>query len=309
METFIKFFIAAVAVFSIVFVVLRFTTVSQGPRSESANRKVRVVASLYPLYFFAHEVGGDKITVHDITPAGAEPHDYEPTPQDIVKIDNADVLILNGGLEAWGDDVRKNLQRTDVRVVVAGEGLFNRVSDGEGKTISDPHVWLDPVLAQKEVSVIADAFVAVDPQDTSSYRNNEQSLLGTLRALDEEYRTGLSHCRQSDIVTSHAAFGYLASRYGFHQVSIAGFSPDQEPSPQQIAQVADFARSKNIRYIFFESLVSPRLSETVAGEIGAVTLALNPLEGLSDARIAAGEDYFSVMRTNLANLKTALQCN
>ena len=163
-------------------------------------------------------------------------------------------------------------------------------------------------MAKKEVEKIAQAIDQADPNNKSFYDQNTKNLEDKLDQLDNEYKTGLTSCQSKDIVTSHAAFGYLGTRYGLNQVAIAGLSPDEEPSSKQLVDVADFARKNNVKYIFFESLVSPKLSETIAQEIGAKTLVLDPLEGLSDDNIKQGKDYFSVMRDNLANLQTALQC-
>lgn len=126
--------------------------------------------------------------------------------------------------------------------------------------------------------------------------------------LDKDYRSGLSKCNKKDIITSHAAFGYLAKEYGFNQLAIAGLSPDEEPTLQTLKNISDFAKKNNVQYIFFESLVSPKLSETIANEVGAKTLVLNPLEGLSIQDIAEGKNYFTEMRSNLNQLKIALQC-
>jgi zinc transport system substrate-binding protein len=268
-----------------------------------------VVASFYPLYFFASQIGGDKAEVTNITPAGAEPHDYEPSTQDIVHIEKASILILNGGqLEAWGDKVKEDLKGKYVEVVTAADGLANQEVQEEGELIKDPHVWLDPVLAKKEIQTIAQAFIKVDPANTDFYEANEKSLESKLDLLDQSFKVGLQSCQQKNIVTSHAAFGYIASRYGLKQVSISGLSPDQEPSPKQLADVAQFAKANNVKYIFFETLISPKLSETIAKEVGAKTIVFNPLEGLTSDEQSAGKDYLSIQQDNLASLRVALEC-
>lgn len=275
----------------------------------SQSKKVQVVASFYPLYFFASQIGGDKADVANITPAGAEPHDYEPSTQDIAHIEKASILILNGGqLEAWGDKVKEDLNGKNVEVVTAADGLANQDVQEEGELMKDPHVWLDPVLAKKEVQKIVKAFVKVDPANTVFYEANEKGLENKLDSLDQSFKTGLQDCQQKNIVTSHAAFGYIASRYGLKQVPISGLSPDQEPSPKQLADVAQFARANKVKYIFFETLISPKLSETIAKEVGAKTIVFNPLEGLTSDEQAAGKDYLSIQQDNLASLRVALEC-
>ena len=269
---------------------------------------LRVTASFYPLWYLASEIAGEQADVAYITPAGAEPHDYEPTPQDLARIETSDLLVLNGGgLEAWSENVLQNLDGA-TRVVTAGDGLATQEIDEEGATITDPHVWLSPQLAGQMVDRILEGLVAADPSHEETYRANASALRARLAALDASYRTGLATCARKDVITAHAAFGYLASTYGLNQMPIAGLTPDAEPSPQQLAELARFARANQVTHIFFESLVSPRLAETLAGEIGARTLVLNPLEGLTDEEQAAGEDYFTAMEGNLENLRVALSC-
>lgn len=271
--------------------------------------KIKVTASFYPLYFFSQEIGGDKASVANITPAGAEPHDYDPSTGDIARIENSNLLVLNGGVEVWGDRMKTSLSGKNTVVVVAGEKLLTRSLTEEGQTMQDPHVWLDPILAKEEVANILAGFEKVDPANSSYYSANAQKVDVQLDQLDKEYKTGLATCGKKDIITSHAAFAYLGARYGLNQVPIAGLSPDAEPSSKQLADISDFAKKNGVKYIFFESLVSPKLSDTIAAEVGAKTLVLDPLEGLSVNNIKAGKNYFSVMRQNLVNLQTALECN
>jgi zinc transport system substrate-binding protein len=274
-----------------------------------ASGRLQVVASFYPLYFFSSEIAGDKATVTNITPAAAEPHDYEPTAGDIANIENSGLLILNGGgLEAWGENIQKNIDPKHTRVVVAGAGLTNQEITEEGEKITDPHIWLDPVLAQKMVDKISEGFTQADMANKDYYVSNAVALKNKLADLDTAYREGLKSCMQKNIITSHAAFGYLATQYGLNQVSIAGLSPDAEPSSKELADIAKFAKDNNVKYIFFESLVSPKLSETIAREVGAQTMVLNPIEGLTDEELAAGKTYFSEMGNNLKNLRIALEC-
>ncbi len=273
----------------------------------SAN-KLQISASFYPLYFFASQIAGDKADVKNITPAGSEPHDYDPPTQDIARIENGNMLVLNGAVEGWGSKIKENLKSKNVEIVVAGEKLLSKQIEENGEIVKDPHVWLNPLLAKKEIAKITEGFIKIDPTNKQYYEENEKKLDSKLDQLDSSFKEGLKSCQQKDIITSHAAFAYLAEQYGLNQVSVSGISPDEEPSGKQLAQVADFARKNSVKYIFFESLVSPKLSETIAHEIGAKTLVLDPIEGLSDDDIKAGKDYFSVMENNLKNLQIALEC-
>jgi zinc transport system substrate-binding protein len=276
---------------------------------KASPQELNVAASFYPLYFFAQQIGGDKATVTNITPAGGEPHDYEPTAQDIAQIENDKLLIFNGGnLEAWGEKIKQNIDPKRTLVVTAGENLTTQNVVEDGKSMTDPHIWLSPQLAEQMVDKIEAGFAQVDPTNADTYAANAAELKSKLVALDTEYKQGLARCETKDIITSHAAFGYIATAYHLNQVPIAGLSPDAEPSPQQLADVADFAKKNNVKIIFFESLVSPKLSQTIANEIGVKTMVLNPIEGLTSDEVAQGKSYLTEMEQNLTNLKIALQC-
>lgn len=271
--------------------------------------KFSVVTSFYPLYFFTSQIAGDKASVYNITPAGAEPHNYEPSTRDVATIEDSNLVILHGDkLEAWGEKIKDILRGTAVIISEVGAPLASQTVVEEGATIADPHVWLDPVLAQKEAQGIAQQLKNIDPSNAAYYEANLQKLINNLDKLDSQYAQGLKSCAKKDIITSHAAFGYMAKRYRLTQIPISGLSPDAEPSPQQLVDVAEFAKKNGVKYIFFESLVSPKLSQTIANEIGAQTLVLNPIEGLSDQELSAGKTYLTEMQNNLTNLKIALQC-
>ncbi len=274
------------------------------------NAKLQITASFYPYYFFASTIGGDKIQVTNITPSGAEPHDYELNSGDLVQINSSKLLILNGSVEPWAQKIQTDLKGKGTRVLIAGEGLFTqKVSDEEGNSVTDPHIWLDPLLAKKQVLSILNALTLIDPANKNYYQENSTKLLNDLDALDSKFRIGLTSCKQKNIITSHAAFGYLAKEFGLIQNPIAGLTPDSEPSLRELGNITNFVKKNNIKYIFFESLVSPKLAETIARETGATTLVLNPLEGLTPEEKSKGENYLTVMETNLHNLEIALGCN
>lgn len=303
-----------ISVSIIIFIVILFgyfiiNQIRQTRPPSASSGKLQVVTSFYPLYFFTSEITQDKADIYNITPAGAEPHDYEPSTRDIAKIEDSDLLVLNGGkLEAWGDKIKENLKDKKTLMITVGTNIVNQEIIEDGESIQDPHIWLDPILAKKEIAIIVQALSQIDPDNEGTYQTNAQNLLGKLDRLNSEFREGLNGCIKKDIITSHAAFGYLASEYGLNQISISGLSPDSEPSVQKLTEVADFAKKNQIKYIFFESLISPKLSQTIATETGAQTLVLNPIEGLSGEEIKNGKNYFSEMEDNLKNLKIALQC-
>ncbi len=282
-----------------------------GHKSPSVtSEKVQVAASFYPLYFFASQIGGDKADVMNVTPAGSEPHDYEPTAQDMARIEASRLLIVNGAsFEAWGEKIGQNIDPQKTLIVAAGEALATQTVVEDGETVTDPHVWLSPVLGKQMVDKIEAGFTQVDPANAGYYAANAAALQSKLDELDAAYRQGLASCAKKDIITSHSAFGYLATTYRLNQISITGISPDSEPSLKHLADVILFAKKNNVTVIFFESIVSPKLSQTIANEIGAKTMVLDPIEGLADDDIVAGKNYFTEMRQNLTNLEAALECS
>lgn len=300
-----KFLIAGLIVFAIGLIVfLTSFTNKQMDANTNTNSRLQVVTSFYPLYFFTNEITQEKVDVYNITPAGAEPHDYEPTAKDMAKIENSDVLIINGGkFEGWSENVKNILNDKNTAIINISENL-----PPQDTIAQDPHFWLDPVLAKKEVEIITKVLIEQDPTNSQSYLENSKTLASKLDSLHNKFATELAGCKNRNIVTAHAAFGYLAREYNLNQTSVSGLSPDEEPSPKKLAEIAKFAKDNNVRHIFFESLVSPKLANTIAQEIGAKTLVLNPLEGISENEIADGKNYFTEMQNNLINLKIALQC-
>src|SRR5436190_10359540 len=262
-----------------------------------AEAKNSVVAAFYPLAFAAQTMA-PSAKVENLTPPGAEPHDLELTPQAVARIEKAAVVLyLSHGFQPAVSDAVKSASGSKVDIL---EGLPLRpVSGQEAGLTADPHVWLDPVLVQQIVRHIA----AVLPRPVHTTR-----LSVDLRALDRDYRRGLAHCARKDIVTSHAAFGYLALRYGLHQVAITGLTPESEPTPKQLEHVIQLVRQTHATTVFFERLVSPRLADTVAREVGARTAVLDPIEGLTPSEQQQGKTYLTLMRENLAALRKALAC-
>ena len=325
-------------------------------QGSDSKEQLRVFTGIYPLYNFAKHIGGDKISVRNIIPAGAEPHDWEPSPQDIAEITKADVLILSGsGMEPWADKVLGAIDQSKVTVIYASQNIEliepipNEHADDSGQhedehhadthqedthlaeehnhdqdanqednhqkktgkhdhdhSGKDPHIWLDPLNAKTIVDNILAGLVKIDEKNKATYEYNAEAYKKELDKLHEEYQTGLANAKLKEFVTSHAAFGYLAKRYNLIQVPVRGLTVESEPSPADMANIVKLAQEKNIKYIFFEALVSPKVSEAIASELKGQTLVLDPLESLSDQDIAAGKDYLSVMRENLKNLKIAL---
>jgi len=273
-------------------------TTGCGGSATGANGKRTVVAAFYPLAWAAEQIGGRRIHVVDLTPPGAEPHDIELTPRDVGEIrDAALVLYLGRGFQPA---VEKAVQsRTGPSIdLLRGQTLRAGTESGEGAQV-DPHVWLDPARFAGMVATIGRKL---------GHARVAARLEARLHALDAEMARGLRTCRWRQIVTSHAAFGYLAARYHLRQVPLAGLSPEAEPSPRDLEALVREVEQTGSTTVFFETLVSPRLAQTVAREAGAKTAVLDPLEGLTKDEADAGDDYFSVMRSNLRTLREALGC-
>lgn len=274
--------------------------------------KLTVTASFYPLYDFAKQVGGNKVSVTNMTPAGAEPHDYEPSPQQLIDAHESAVFIYNGGqMEPWVDSFLADYKGIAVMASQGIDAVENdeHSHDDHDHGPTDPHFWLDPVLAQQIVGTIRDSLSNVDQYNSDHYAAHAAAYNQKLIELDHSFASGLERCRIDTVISSHGAFSYLAHRYDFHVKSIAGIEPDEEPSAAKMAELTNVVKQKGIQYVFFESLVSPRLAETIAKEANVGTLIFDPIEGLSQADQDKGRDYISVQYDNLANLKKALSCN
>ncbi|MEP7167175.1 MAG: metal ABC transporter substrate-binding protein [Candidatus Woesebacteria bacterium] len=277
------------------------------PKTEQ-SQEISVVVSFYPLAEFSKEIGGNLISVTTLTPPGSEPHDFEPNAKDLIALQKAKLFVYNGaGLEIWLDKIGADV-KAHTSLINSSQGISLHTGNTEGQEMTDPHIWMDPVLASTQVENIKNGLIQVDPTHTTVYETNAKAYQQELMTLDHEFFTGLSNCARHEIVTSHNAFGYLAQRYGLTVQSVSGLSPDEEPSPKKLAEVVQFIRKQNVKYIFFETLLSPKLAQTLASETGTKTIVFNPLEGLTTDEIAQGKTYLSVQRENLAALKTALGC-
>lgn len=283
---------------------------------QASSPKIKIVATVYPVYEFVKKVGGDKVDVVMLIPPGAEPHDWEPTAKDITRIKDAKIFAYHG---AGFEPVEKLLTKD-----VLGAAMPVEVSKGVAKLADhhdgdehkkddkhahegDSHMWLDPLSAQQEVNTILEALVKADEKNAGYYKENAEKFNKELSELDAEYKKTLTNLARKDMITSHEAFGYLAARYGLNQVGIMGLSPDAEPTPDKMAEITKFCREHKVKYIFFETLASPKLAQTIAKETGAELLVLNPIENLTEEEVKQGKNYITIMRENLANLAKALK--
>ena len=262
---------------------------------------LNIVASFYPIFEFVKQVGGDRVAVTSLIPVGIEPHDFEPTIQQIQNAESADVVFFNGlGFESsWLNRINND----------------NLVDTSSGANISktgnaiDPHIWLDPILVKNQVKNIENTLIKLDPENREYYQNNAINFTNALDSLDSFIRSILQTCDKKDFIAFHDAFSYFANRYGLKQHSIQGASPEGEVLPQRIQEIVELARNLGINVLYSEELVDPRFAEVIAQEIpNGRVLTLSPVEGIDSNEQEAGIGYLDKMRENIVNLKMGLHC-
>lgn len=278
---------------------------------------ISIITTSYAMEYFAERVGGDRATVENLLKPGTDAHSFDPSPSDIGKLYTSDLLLLSGlGFEEWIDNVTNAIGSDGPTVINVGLSLVEEIEGvmtaghDHGDTFNelDPHVWLDPHLANKQVGAIAEALIEIDPDGADVYNANRAKVGTELEDLDSRFEAGLSSCRQGRFITSHAAFGYLASRYGLEQVPISGPSHGTEPGPLDLVSIIDTIKEFEIQYVMREIVVISPFTETIAREVGVEVLPIYSIESLTIDQSQAGEDYFSLMDDNLEGLILALGC-
>lgn len=285
--------------------------------------KLQVVTTFYPMFDFTKQVAQDDAEVSMLLEAGMEVHSFEPSSQMIAEIQDADVFIYNSPeMETWVPDVLASIDTSDMVVICASDAItlleyegeahaHDHESEEEGANAGhshtvDPHVWLDPVLAQTEVSTIAEGLAEADPDNAEDYLENAGIYNGKLNELDEAYRAAFEGTENRTFVTQHAAFAYLAARYDLNQISVTGLNAEVEPSAAALATLSDYVKANNISHIYFENNASSQTAETLAEEVGVELAVLSPLEGITEEDQKEGSDYISVMLDNLEGLKKSI---
>jgi len=272
--------------------------------SLAEEKQMKVLVSFYPLYEFTKEIGKERIDVSIIIPAGIEPHDWEPTIQDLQKMQNADMIVINGAsFESWLDDFVTN--NPNVLVVDTSEGIelmeSSKTYYENDVSNKDPHIWLDPILAKKQVQNIANGLMELDSEHAQYYQENANTYNAKLDLLDNKIRTELSDCNEKDFIAFHDAFSYFAKEYDLNQHTIVGVDANAEPTATTLQEIIQKAQSLDLNIIFTEEAVNPRVSEVIADEIGGKVLVLSPIEVASK-----NTDYIQKMEKNLLNLKEEL---
>ena len=283
------------------------STEEPGPSSGGLT----VLASFYALQYVAEQVGGDQVRVTPLTPPGAEPHDVELSPRQVREVGDADVVLYLGGFQPAVDDAvaaRSPEHLVDAaRTPAVAEHLGEQdtdTDDGDGHGDEDPHFWLDPTLLAAVAQDVAVVLGEADPAHADTYSENAQALAGDLDELDAELSNGLATCERRVVVTAHEAFGFLAERYDLDQVGISGLDPESEPSPARLREIRDVVTEHGVTTIFTEALLNPKVSQTLAEDLGVSTAVLDPVE----SQVDPATDYRGAMDLNLAALREALGC-
>lgn len=282
--------------------------------TKDIDEKIKVSASTYPMYYIANEIGKDNIDLNILIPIGVDPHEYELSLKQTKELENTELLLYNGsGLESFGEKIDNNMKEKNKVVINASKYVelldiedSHEEEDHNEHGDKDPHIWLNPINVEKIAKELKEELKILDEKNSNIYEENYLELSRKLENLDQKYKDELESRKSDTILVSHLAFGYLANRYGLEQIAVTGISPHAEPSPKSISKLIDLTKEKNIKYIFFEVLSSPKSVEMVAKEADLEVLTLNPLGGISKEQFNSGVDYIDIMEDNLDNLKKAL---
>lgn len=281
-------------------------TAACGARNANSDGRPEVVAAFYPLAWLAGQVGGPDVAVRNLTKPGAEPHDLELTPKQVISVGEAKLAFYIRGVQASVDkavDEHAKHHELDAETLVK---TLPAPQDAESKSPLDPHIWLDPSRFATVAAGLGERLAKIDKKNAAGYLQRARDVAERLNALDGEFRQGLKTCKRKTIVTGHSAFGYLAQRYGLQQVGVTGLDPESEPSPKRVAELTGLVKRSGTTTVFTETLVSPKTAQTLAAEAGVRTEVLDPVEGVKPG---SSDDYFSVMRRDLATLRPALGCS
>jgi zinc transport system substrate-binding protein len=272
--------------------------------SSPHNARPLIGVAFYPIEEIVRAVGGDAVDVVTVVPPGEEAHEYEPTPKQVTKLDRADIVFyLGGGFQPGVEQALAVLPGRVVQIDLLAHLPLLHLGDG-----TDPHVWLAPGLMAQMADQVRGELAAIVPASAAEFGRRAAAYTAALTTLDGEMSAGLAECRSRLLVTGHEAFGYLAAAYGLRQEAIAGISPGEEPSAKALERIAELVRREGVTTVFFESGLPGDLSRTLAAETGAATAELYTVESPSRDELAAGDDYASQMRLDLAALRKGLGC-
>ena len=285
------------------------------PAAGGQPGRLKIVVAFYPFQYVAERLAGPYGGVRSLTQPGAEPHDVELSPRQVAEIAGADLVVyehsfqpaVDAAVEQVGNDhILDTTTVVPLQPLQQSQSQPGSTGEGPNHGALDPHVWLEPTNMVRIATAVAARLAEADPAHKTDFETNLAMLTGDLGILDRSFAQGLKTCARQQFITSHAAFGYLARRYGLEQIAVGGLSPETEPSPARIAEIQDAARKYQVTTIFYETLVSPAVAQSIAGDLGLRTDELDPIEGITDQ--SRGSDYLAVMRSNLAALREANDC-
>lgn len=323
-----------------------FAATGQAPMQEESPiqtitpiSKVKIIASFYPLYEFSKNVAGEKADVSVFIPIGIEPHDWEPSTGNLLELKESHIFVYNGaGMEPFAEKLVDSGEYSNVLFVETAAGIdLIKTEENQDETHADeknhngttlteqddhtseqvenehhlqydPHIWLDPILAKQQVMVIKNALIKIDVNNQQYYEDNANTYSAKFDDLDSKIRAELSNCKKDTIVPFHNAFAYFGNRYGINIHALSGVAPESEATASELKELIDFVKENEIKIIFAEELVDPKLAQVLADEAGAQVLLLSPLEGVSDEEFVKGTSYLDKMEENLMNVKRALEC-
>ncbi|RBW71237.1 metal ABC transporter solute-binding protein, Zn/Mn family [Bacillus taeanensis] len=282
------------------------------------NKTLKIYTTLFPIEDFTKKIGGEHVEVTNIIPVGADAHSFEPTPKTMVNIAKGDAFIYNGaGMEGYVESITQSLQNEKVVFVEASQGIelieFNEEHDEheeenhEEHGEHDMHLWLDPIRAITLADTIKQTLIELKPEAKEDFEENFTRLKQELETLDQEFANMVEEAPNHTFIVSHAAFGYWTDRYDLQQIGISGLSPSNEPSQKQLQEMIEYANEYNIQYVLFEQNVTSKVAKALKNEIGADALQLHDISVLTEEDVKNKEDYFSLMRSNIETLRTALQ--
>ena len=306
-------FIGVITLFVLLSIV--FTGCSQNNSPGEKGDKITVYTSMFPLYDFAKQIGGEYVEVKSILPPGAEAHDFEPSVKDMVKLNEARIFVYNGaGFETWVNKAKENLDPQKTFIVDASEGVElasiesqDEHADEHAHGDFDPHIWLDPLRAKQQALNIQKALIKADPAHEKEYQKNYEALAKQLDELDTAFKNVVAKAQKKQFVTSHRAFSYFAARYGLEQIPVTGLSPSVEPGQKELQAIIDVVKKNNLHYIAFGDLVESKVAQTVLRETGAEAVRLHTVENVTKEELQANKSYVDLMKENLEAMKKVLE--
>ncbi|MQR96883.1 metal ABC transporter solute-binding protein, Zn/Mn family [Fictibacillus phosphorivorans] len=316
-----------ISLLSITFMLILTAACGNNSTTDKKEGTLKIYTTMYPLQYFTERIGGKHVDVSSIIPPGADAHTYEPSTKKMVEMTEGDAFVYNK-LESdeFSSSVADTLKEEDMPIIDGAKGIsYHESKEHEGEDHAaeeehaheeeehhdhgslDPHIWLDPVLAQEIADNIYNGLVKLNPDAKDDFKKNHEALIADLKELDSSFKTKVENAPKNSFIVSHAAYGYWAERYGLEQIAISGLSPSHEPSQHQIEKIIENAKKEKTNYILFEENVNNKVAAMIKKEVGAETLTLHNLETLTKDDIKKDRDYLSIMNQNINTLSKALQ--